>query len=111
MNHILPVGAILRERYQILDILSSHTGFGITYKVKDNNHPQKRTLVLKQLKKPTAAKLNIEHLPIHKQEEKLNQYWQEYLRLFRIETQALAHLGETYSQIPTIHERFTEAGE
>ncbi|WP_353931745.1 hypothetical protein WJM97_03935 [Okeanomitos corallinicola TIOX110] len=55
MNNILPIGAILRERYQILDILSSNTGFGITYTVKDNNYPPTRILVLKQLKKPTDA--------------------------------------------------------
>ena len=61
MNNILPIGAILRERYQILEILSTKTGFGITYKVRDRNHPNQRILVIKQLKKPTAEKLKIEH--------------------------------------------------
>jgi eukaryotic-like serine/threonine-protein kinase len=45
-------------------------------------------------------------LPIQQQEEILNQYWPEYRRLFRIETQALAKLGEDYQQIPTIFEYF-----
>jgi len=63
MNNILPIGAILRERYQILEILSTKTGFGITYKVRDRNHPNQRILVIKQLKKPTSEKLKIEHLP------------------------------------------------
>ncbi|MBD2292062.1 serine/threonine protein kinase [Anabaena sphaerica FACHB-251] len=111
MNNILPIGAILRDRYQIIDILSTKTGFGITYKVKDRNHPNQRILVLKQLKKPTPASLKIEYLPIAEQQEKINQVWANYLRLFTKETQALAKLGETYHQIPTIHERFTELGE
>lgn len=111
MNNILAVGAILRDRYQIIDILSIKTGFGITYKVKDRNHPNQRILVLKQLKKPTAEKLKIEHLPIAEQQEKINHVWDKYLRLFRRETQALANLGETYNQIPTMHEQFTELGE
>ncbi|MFM2064256.1 MAG: hypothetical protein RLZZ507_3927 [Cyanobacteriota bacterium] len=111
MNNILPIGAILRERYQIIEILSTKTGFGITYKVKDRNHPNQRMLVLKQLKKPTPASLKIEHLPKAEQQEKINQVWANYLRLFSKETQALAKLGETYHQIPTIHERFTELGE
>jgi serine/threonine-protein kinase len=46
MNNILPIGAILRDRYQIIEILSTKTGFGITYKVKDRNHPNQRILVL-----------------------------------------------------------------
>ncbi|TAF07052.1 MAG: serine/threonine protein kinase [Nostocales cyanobacterium] len=111
MNNILPIGAILRDRYQIIDILSTKTGFGITYKVKDRNHPNQRILVLKQLKKPTPASLKIEHLPLAEQQDKINQVWSNYLRLFTKETQALAKLGETYHQIPTIHERFTELGE
>lgn len=95
MNNILPIGAILRKRYQILEILSTKTGFGITYKVRDRNHPNQRILVIKHLKKPTAEKLKIEHLPIAEQQEKINHVWDKYLRLFRRETQALANLGET----------------
>ncbi|MBE9057190.1 hypothetical protein [Sphaerospermopsis sp. LEGE 08334] len=108
MNNILPIGAILRDRYQILEILSTKTGFSITYKVKDRNHPYQRILVIKQLKKPTPESLKIKHLPKAEQQEKIDQVWANYLRLFRKETQALANLGETYNQIPTIHERFTE---
>jgi len=111
MNNILRIGTLLRDRYTIIGLLSSHTGFGITYKVRDANHPNQPTRILKQLKKPTASKLNIEHLPILQQEEILNQYWQEYLRLFRIETQALGQLGEKNAQIPTIYERFEEQDE
>ncbi|MBK1987774.1 serine/threonine protein kinase [Sphaerospermopsis aphanizomenoides BCCUSP55] len=111
MNKILQIGTVLRERYKITNILSSNTGFGITYKVKDSNHPNQPTRILKQLKKPTAAKLNIENLPIPEQQQILNQYWQEYLRLFRIETQVLAKLGEEYKQIPTIYEYFDEQDE
>ncbi|WP_413173971.1 hypothetical protein [Anabaena azotica] len=47
MNKIFAIGAIIRDRYQIIDILSTKTGFGITYKVKDRNHPTQRILVLK----------------------------------------------------------------
>ena len=111
MNNILRIGTLLRERYKIIDLLSHHTGFGITYKVKDLNHPNQPIRILKQLKKPTASKLDIENLSILQQQEILNQYWQEYLRLFRIETQALGKLGEKYEQIPTIYERFPEGGE
>ncbi|QYX31577.1 serine/threonine-protein kinase [Sphaerospermopsis torques-reginae] len=111
MNNILPIGAILRDRYQILEILSTKTGFGITYKVRDRNHPYQRILVIKQLKKPTPESLKIKHLPKAEQQEKIDQVWANYLRLFRKETQALANLGETYNQTPTIHERFTELGE
>ena len=111
MNNILRIGTLLRERYKIIDLLSHHTGFGITYKVKDSNHPNQPIRILKQLKKPTASKLDIENLPILQQQEILNQYWQEYLRLFRIETQALGKLGEKHEQIPTIYERFNESGE
>ena len=111
MNNILRIGTLLRERYKIIDLLSHHTGFGITYKVKDSNHPNQPIRILKQLKKPTASKLDIENLPILQQQEILNQYWQEYLRLFRIETQALGKLGEKYEQIPTIYEQFNESGE
>ncbi|MTJ08218.1 serine/threonine-protein kinase [Anabaena sp. UHCC 0204] len=111
MNNILPIGTLLRDRYKIIDLLSNHTGFGITYKIKDANHPNQPIRILKQLKKPTASKLDIENLPIQQQEEILNQYWQEYLRLFRIETQALGKLGEEHKQIPTIYERFEEGGE
>jgi serine/threonine-protein kinase len=111
MNNILRIGTLLRERYKIIDLLSHHTGFGITYKVKDSNHPNQPIRILKQLKKPTASKLDIENLPILQQQEILNQYWQEYLRLFRIETQALGKLGEKHEQIPTIYERFSESGE
>jgi eukaryotic-like serine/threonine-protein kinase len=102
MNKILQIGTILRERYTITDVLSSNTGFGITYKVKDSNHPNQPIRILKQLKKPTTSKLNIESLPIVQQEEILQYYWQEYLRLFRIETQALAKLGEEYKQVPML---------
>lgn len=111
MNKISPIGAVLQQRYTITEILSSNTGFGITYQVKDYNHPNQPIRILKQLKKPTAAKLDIEQLPIHEQKEILNQYWQEYLRLFRIETQALGKLGEDYPQIPTIFDRFDEQNE
>ena len=111
MNQILQIGTILRERYTITDVLSSNTGFGITYKVRDSNHPNQPIRILKQLKKPTTSKLNIESLPILQQEEILKHYWQEYLRLFRIETQALAKLGEEYKQIPTIFESFDEQDE
>lgn len=111
MNKILQIGTILRERYKITDILSSNTGFGITYKVKDSNHPNQPIRILKQLKKPTTSKLNIENLPVLQQQEILNQYWQEYLRLFKRETQALAKLGEEYKQIPTIFEYFDEQDE
>lgn len=111
MNKILQIGTVLRERYKITKILSSNTGFGITYKVKDSNHPNQPIRILKQLKKPTATKLNIENLPIPEQQQILNQYWQEYLRLFRIETQVLAKLGEEYKQIPTIYEYFDEQDE
>ncbi|MTJ11159.1 serine/threonine protein kinase [Anabaena sp. UHCC 0187] len=111
MNNILRIGTLLRERYTITDLLSKNSGFGITYKVRDNNHPDQPILILKQLKKPTAPTLNIQNLPNLEQEEILNQYWQEYLRLFRIETQALAKLGEKYAQIPRIYERFEEGGE
>lgn len=111
MNNILKIGTLLKDRYRIIELLSNHTGFGITYKVKDFNHPNQPTRILKQLKKPTASKLDIENLPILQQQEILNQYWQEYLRLFRIETQALGKLGEKYEQIPTIYERFPEGGE
>ncbi|WP_414548742.1 protein kinase domain-containing protein [Anabaena sp. CCY 0017] len=111
MNNILQIGTILRERYKITDVLSSNTGFGITYKIKDSNHPNQPIRILKQLKKPTISKLNIETLPIVQQEEILKHYWQEYLRLFRIETQALAKLGEEYKQVPTIFEYFDEQDE
>ncbi len=84
MNNILRIGTLLRERYTITDLLSNNSGFGITYKVRDNNHPNQPSLILKQLKKPTASTLNIQNLPNLEQEEILNQYWQEYLRLFRI---------------------------
>ncbi|MDB9437643.1 hypothetical protein BMF77_02654 [Dolichospermum sp. UHCC 0315A] len=56
MNNILRIGTLLRERYKIIDLLSHHTGFGITYKVKDLNHPNQPIRILKQLKKPTASK-------------------------------------------------------
>ncbi|MGM3308165.1 hypothetical protein ACSQ6I_19670 [Anabaena sp. WFMT] len=59
MNNILKIGTLLRDRYKVVDILSNNTGFGITYKVRDSNQPIQ---ILKQLKKPTAAKLNIEDL-------------------------------------------------
>ena len=95
MNNILRIGTLLRDRYIVTDLLSNHTGFGITYKVKDSNHPNQPIRILKQLKKPTASTAN----------------WQEYLRLFRIETQALGKLGEKYEQIPTIYERFEEQDE
>jgi eukaryotic-like serine/threonine-protein kinase len=94
MNNILKIGILLRDRYTVTDILSSHTGFGITYKIKDSNHPNQPIRILKQLKKP-ASTVN----------------WQKYLRLFRIETQALGKLGEKYEQIPTIHETFEEQDE
>jgi serine/threonine-protein kinase len=51
------------------------------------------------------------HLLIPEQQQILNQYWQEYLRLFRVETQALGKLGEEYQQIPTIFEYFDEQDE
>jgi hypothetical protein len=35
MNKGLPIGALLRQRYKITDILSHQTGFGITYKITD----------------------------------------------------------------------------
>jgi eukaryotic-like serine/threonine-protein kinase len=105
------VGTRLRDRYQIIEILSTDTGFGITYKVKDENHPNQPILILKQLKKPTASTLNIQQLPRRQQEEILDKYWQEYLRLFRIETKVLANLGESYPQIPTIYEFFEEHNE
>lgn len=111
MNQILQIGTILRERYKIIDVLSSNTGFGITYKVKDSNHPNQPIRILKQLRKPTVSKFNIESLPSLQQQEILNHYWQEYLRLFRIETQALAKLGEKDQQIPTIFEYFDEQDE
>ncbi|WP_016953181.1 serine/threonine-protein kinase [Anabaena sp. PCC 7108] len=111
MNNILKIGTLLKDRYKVIEILSSNTGFGITYKIKDSHHPNQPIRILKQLKKPTAAKLDIENLPIQKQQEILNQYWQEYLRLFRIETQVLAKLGEDYKQIPTIYEYFDEQDE
>jgi serine/threonine protein kinase len=111
MNNILKIGTLLRNRYKVIEILSKNTGFGITYKVKDYNHPNQPIRILKQIKKPTASKLNIEKLPILQQQEILNQYWQKYLRLFRIETQALAKLGEEYKQIPTIFEYFDEQDE
>ncbi len=102
---------MLRDRYKITDMLSIHTGFGITYKITDNNHPNQPIRILKQLKKPTASKLDIEALPILEQEEILNKFWQKYLKLFRIETQALGKLGEKYEQITTIYERFEEQNE
>jgi serine/threonine-protein kinase len=111
MNNILRIGTLLRERYKIIDLLSHHTGFGITYKVKDSNHPNQPIRILKQLKKPTASKLDIENLSILEQEEILKKYWQKCLRFFRIETQALGKLGEKYEQIPTIYEQFNESGE
>ena len=111
MNNILRIGTLLRDRYTVTDLLSNHTGFGITYKVKDSNHPNQPIRILKQLKKPTASKLDIENLPILEQEEILKKFWQKYLRLFRIETQALGKLGEKHEQIPTIYERFEEQDE
>ncbi|MBE9258088.1 MULTISPECIES: hypothetical protein [Aphanizomenonaceae] len=39
MNNILRIGTLLRDRYQITELSSNHTGFGITYKVKDSHHP------------------------------------------------------------------------
>jgi len=50
------VTTLLRDRYKIIDLLSHHTGFGITYKVKDSNHPNQPIRILKQLKKPTVSK-------------------------------------------------------
>ncbi|KHG39363.1 hypothetical protein OA07_24145 [Aphanizomenon flos-aquae 2012/KM1/D3] len=50
---------MLRDRYQITEISSNHTGFGITYKVKDSNHSNQPIRILKQLKKLTASKLDI----------------------------------------------------
>ena len=111
MNNILRIGTLLRDRYTITDLLSNNTGFGITYTIRDANHPNQPIRILKQLKKPTASRLNIESLPILEQEEILKKYWQKYLRLFRIETQALGKLGEKHEQIPTIYERFSESGE
>lgn len=111
MNNILKNGTILRQRYKILETLSSHTGFGITYKVVDQNLPTKPIRVLKQLKQPTPSTLEIENLPIAEQQEQLNQYWAKFIQLFEKETTALAKLGEKYNQIPTIYEQFAEAGE
>lgn len=78
MNNILKIGTLLKDRYQVIEILSSNTGFGITYKIKDSHHPNQSIRILKQLNKPTAAKLNIENLPIQQQEEILNQYLYHY---------------------------------
>ncbi|MBN3959649.1 serine/threonine-protein kinase [Nostoc sp. NMS8] len=111
MNNILSIGTRLRDRYKIIDVLSHQTAFGITYKIVDSHHPNKPTRILKQLKKTTAAKLDIEYLSTSKQEIILKQYWLECLRLFRIESQTLAKLGENYQQIPTIFEYFDEQDE
>ncbi|MBE9197829.1 MULTISPECIES: hypothetical protein [unclassified Nodularia (in: cyanobacteria)] len=45
MNQTLQTGTILRERYTIIDVLTSNTGFGITYKVKDSNHPNQPIMI------------------------------------------------------------------
>jgi serine/threonine-protein kinase len=59
MNNILPIGTVLRERYTITDLLSHNSGFGITYKIRDSNHPNQPIRILKQLKKRTSSTLNI----------------------------------------------------
>ena len=59
MNNILPIGTILRERYTITDLLSHNSGFGITYRIRDSNHPNQPIRILKQLKKRTSSTLNI----------------------------------------------------
>ncbi len=74
MNNILKIAPLLQNRYTVTDLLSNNTGFGITYKVKNSNHPNQLIRILKQLEKPTASKLDIENLPIQKQKEILNNY-------------------------------------
>ncbi|WP_242032220.1 hypothetical protein [Aphanizomenon flos-aquae] len=71
MNNILRIGTLLRYRYQITELSSNHTGFGITYKVRDNNHPNQPIRILKQLKKPTASQLDIENLSIVEQQKQM----------------------------------------
>jgi eukaryotic-like serine/threonine-protein kinase len=73
------------NRYEIIEIISNNTGFGITYKAIDHNLPTKPICVIKQLKDITNPK---------------------YLDLFKKEAEALEILGQKYDQIPTLFEYF-----
>jgi|GEM_PF-5116316 len=50
MNNIFGIGYRLQNQYEIIEILSKKTGFGIIYKVKDHGHPTRPFRVVKQLK-------------------------------------------------------------
>jgi hypothetical protein len=91
MNNIFGIGYRLQNQYEIIEILSKKTGFGIIYKVKDHGHPTRPFRVVKQLKKPNALDLGFDDLSSQEQEEKLNQYWGEYLRRFGREAEALGN--------------------
>ena len=111
MNSIFRIGYRFQNQYEIIEILSKKTGFGIIYKVKRSWISTRPFRVVKQLKKPTVFDLGFDDLSSQEQEEELNKYWGEYLRRFGREAQALGRLGETYGQIPRIIEEFNEQNE
>ncbi len=88
------IGAVLRKRYKIIQVLGSG-GFGDTYLAEDLDLPKYPQCVVKhlQLKPPSTT----DDLPIAR-------------RLFQAEAEALYTLGN-HDQIPKLYAHFEEEGE
>ncbi|MEM7595610.1 MAG: serine/threonine-protein kinase [Cyanobacteria bacterium P01_A01_bin.83] len=93
-RNLLSSGKILRSHYQIIDVISNNTGFGVTYLAEDLDLPHNHKCVVKQLNRQ-----KIEPTFLEKATE-----------LFERESKCLYKLGN-HEQIPALFACFEENNE
>jgi formylglycine-generating enzyme required for sulfatase activity len=99
----MQAGYVLRQRYKILQQLSSG-GFGVTYLAEDQDRPNQPQCVVKHLQ------VDFSNYASSTPEQKAATL-QVARRLFEAEAATLDKLGQNHQQIPTLFAHFVESEE